>query len=424
MLRRYSPLLLIFVLFIGFSLVSLKWGPSGSSDPIRDHSITRANPWGWKALAELCRHFQLPVEAFTASLDQLSAQQRFLCIVDPGRMLREEEKRKLISWILEGGVLLLALDLNPAHAYPLETPEPSVKPSRSASSPASPPLFSAPDVALLEIFGLKGYKAPLSSSLVRPQAAFPELQDIHHIFTPGPHRLHPLSLPSSDKQLPWLPKASWETLIADRFGAILLKAQIGAGIVYALSEAEIFSNAFLSKADNVVLAANLFFHGSHEQIFVAESLHPLLQAKHAAAPELPLARFRLAFVLAAGALAIYLLGVSLRFGRPHPLPAQPRHSALEFVEALADVYWRAGAREEIWEMLRQSFRRQLATRAGLPAEASAEALAEGVARRAHISAAALRQMLAQLDDMPPYISDRGLLAVAQKIAGVEETILK
>lgn len=424
MLRRYSPLLLIFILFIAFSLVSLKWGPLGSSDPIRDHSITRANPWGWKALAELCRHFQLPVEAFAAPLDQLSSQQRFLCIVDPGRMLREEEKKKLVSWILEGGVLLLALDLNPAHAYPLETNEPSFKPSRSASSPALPPLLSAPDVALLEMFGLKGNRAPLSSSFIRSQAAYPELQDIHHIFIPGPHRLHLMSFSLSEKHSLLRPRASWQTLIADRFGAVLLKAQIGAGIVYVLSEAEIFSNAFLSKADNVVLAANLFFSDRHQQIFVAESLHPLLQMKQAAASELPLARFRLAFGLATGALAIYLLGVSFRFGRPHPLSIQPRRSALEFVEALADVYWRAGAREAIWDMLRQSFRRQLATRAGLPAEASAEALAEGVARRAHISAAALRQMLAQLDDTPPHISDRGLLAIAQKIAGVEETILE
>ena len=115
MLRRYSPLLLIVALIAGFSILSLIFGRPAAFDPVRDHAITRTNPWGLKALAELCRQHGLPVIAWHETLDKLTDSERFLAIVDPCVTPAEKEREALVAWVQQGGTLLLAVDLNPEH---------------------------------------------------------------------------------------------------------------------------------------------------------------------------------------------------------------------------------------------------------------------------------------------------------------------
>jgi len=115
MLRRYSPLLLIFGLIVAFTILGLIFGRAGAFDPIRDHAITRTNPWGLKALAELCRQHGLPVVAWNETLDKLTDREGFLAIVDPCVVPPEAEREALVAWVKAGGTLLVAVDLNPAH---------------------------------------------------------------------------------------------------------------------------------------------------------------------------------------------------------------------------------------------------------------------------------------------------------------------
>ncbi len=115
MLRRYSPVLLIAALIAGFSLLSLIFSRPAALDPVRDHAITRSNPWGLKALAELCRQHGLPVEAWNEPLDKLTDTERFLAVVDPCVAPEEPERKALVAWVKGGGTLLVAVDLNPEH---------------------------------------------------------------------------------------------------------------------------------------------------------------------------------------------------------------------------------------------------------------------------------------------------------------------
>jgi hypothetical protein len=66
---------------------------------VRDHAITRTNPWGLKALAELCRQHGLPVIAWNETLDKLTDSERFLAIVDPCVMPPEPEREALVAWV-------------------------------------------------------------------------------------------------------------------------------------------------------------------------------------------------------------------------------------------------------------------------------------------------------------------------------------
>ncbi len=115
MLRRYSPVLLVAALIAGFSLLSLIFSRPAALDPVRDHAITRSNPWGLKALAELCRRYGLPVEAWNEPLDQLTDTECFLAVVDPCVAPSEPERKALVAWVKGGGTLLVAADLNPEH---------------------------------------------------------------------------------------------------------------------------------------------------------------------------------------------------------------------------------------------------------------------------------------------------------------------
>jgi hypothetical protein len=125
---------------------------------------------------------------------------------------------------------------------------------------------------------------------------------------------------------------------------------------------------------------------------------------------------------ALGALALYLVGVGWRFGAPAPLRERPRRSAMEFVEALADLYRKAGATEAVWQLLRQSFRRRLGAVVGLPQELPAERLAEALARRRRVDEARVRAVLAELDQMPERPTEEELMRVAREAAAIEEAM--
>jgi hypothetical protein len=182
------------------------------------------------------------------------------------------------------------------------------------------------------------------------------------------------------------------------------------------------SNKNLPLADNVVLAANLFFQPGNERITFEERLHLQSRPLSMEAGKLPLRRLTLALWAALAALALYLVGVGWRFGTPVPVHEKPRRSAMEFVEALADLYHKAGATGAVWQLLRQSFRRRLGAAVGLPQEIPAARLAEAVARRRHVDEAQVGALLAELDDMPERPSEEDLMRVARQIATIEEAV--
>jgi len=274
---------------------------------------------------------------------------------------------------------------------------------------------------LLAALGLQGRKTTHTTSTALPVAQGPELRDVRGVFVPGPYRL----LPREEKTktgVKQLVSATWQALVADRGGNVLMQARVGLGTIYAVCEAEVFGNADIAQADNVVLAANLLFGGRHSRAYFDERLHLHAGAASGDVGRLPLARMKQTMWLVIAALALYLVGLGRRFGAPVPMLEKPRRSALEYVEALADLYRRAEARTAIWALLRQSFRRRLSAVAGTPPDLPPERLAATLARRRHVNAAQVQDVLLRLEAMPEHPSDAALLDIARQLAAVEEAV--
>jgi len=386
-----------------FSILAMSFGRARHSDPIRDHSVLRTNAWGLKALAELCRRHDLPVDVWDEPLDKLKPRQRFLCLFDPSVAPSDEDLQALVAWVKQGGHLLLAVDLQQKHNLLFQSTDIN------------------PDAEVLKAFGLTGRIAAPENSMALPVVEASELREVGQVLVPGPSRL---VVASARETRTSLVRPQWRTLLADRFGAVMMAATVGAGTVYALCEVEVLSNKYLAQADNVVLATNLLFTPDHDRIYFEERLHFQTRPLSLEAGKLPLERLKLALWAALAAVALYLVGVGWRFGAPAPVYEKPRRSAMEFVAALADLYRKAGATGAIWQILRKSFRQRLAAAAGLPQELPAEQLAEALARRRKVDEVQVRETLARLDEMPEQPTEEELMAVARQMAAIEQAVLQ
>jgi hypothetical protein len=418
-MRSYRTPLIILGFLLIFVAASLLLGKrTGRADPIRDHSSLRANTWGTKALAQLARKDGLQVAVWDQSLEQLSASQRFLCLLDPSRQIARDQQQALLDWVRGGGTLLFGADLDETHNMTL--------------SPSAP--NAGPDATLLAALGLRGEAKAPETALVRPAASRTELREVKKVLVPGRHRLHPASaaqfqrlqrqLPKNDRervQLAPLVTPKWEIVLSDASGAVLLRATHGRGQIYVLSEADVLSNGTLAKADNVVLAANLLFAAPARKIYFDEAVHSVRTGLSEEAQALdPRVAYSALFAVMA-ALVLYLVSRGWRFGSPVPLQSTPRRSAIEFVNALAELYRRAGAGEAVKDSLRQSLRRKLATAAGVAPDLPPEALAAAVAKARPVDEAELATLLRQLEPSAPP-SDQELLTLARQMAHFEEAL--
>lgn len=402
-MMRSKPFLLILglaVLFVALAIVFSR--PAGGHDPIRDHSATRTNAWGTKALTELCQQYGLKTPYWESSLSSLSPKQQCLCLFDPTSTLRDEDLKKLLQWVQRGGKLLVSVDLDPSHDLTLEAPK------------------VAPNDALLAAVGLAGSGRGLAAGDTIPvdSSLHPELRDVHRVYVPGPHRLRPATKAAA------LPALQWNTLVADRAGGILLSAAHGKGHLYALCEADMLGNQTLGRADNVVLAANLLFDGHTTTVHFDEAIHGVRLGLSDEAQQLDPSRAMAALFAVIAALALYLVSRGWRFGAPVPLTTTPRRSALEFVNAFAELYRRAGAQGATLGLLRHSFRLRLATAAGVASDLPPAALAAAVTARRHVAETPLAALLQQLEPGPAGTppTDDELLALTRQMARYEEAL--
>lgn len=402
-MARSKPFLIslgLTLLFVAMAVIFAR--PSARRDPIRDHSATRTNPWGTKALWELCRAHGLKTAYWQSSLSSLSQKQQYLCLFDPTFALSDEDLQKLVDWVQQGGSLLLAVDLDASHDLTFDRPK------------------IAPNEALLAPFGLTGTRTGAAATITVPAAsrAIRELRDVRSIYIPSPHRLQPASKAAA------LARLQWRTLLADGAGAVLLSARHGRGHIYAVSETEILSNSSLARADNVVLAANLLFDGRATTVHFDEAIHAVKRGLSDEARQLDPSRALTALLAVIAALTLYLVSRGWRFGAPTPVNDAPRRSALEFVNAFAELYRRAGARGATVDLLRHSFRLRLATAAGVPADLPPAAVAAAVAGRHQVSEASLTALLQQLEPRSAGepLTDSELLALTRQMAHLEEAL--
>ena len=172
----------------------------------------------------------------------------------------------------------------------------------------------------------------------------------------------------------WPEPKSGIALYGDDHGAVVMQFTAGKGEVLWLSSSSLLSNGGISEPGNLeFLLASLgprgkqiywdeYFHGYREAV-VAETPHP--QVKWLAAQ--------------LGLLAIAVLLTYSRRSGPQRAPvAESRLSPLEFVQALGELYERAGAANVAVDIYYDRVRYRLTRRLGLRPNASAQELAAAV----------------------------------------------
>lgn len=193
-------------------------------------------------------------------------------------------------------------------------------------------------------------------------------------------------------------------------GAFMVEIDRGSGTIVLLGGGDIFTNEQIAKADNSVLAVNLFDpqQGSKITFLATEAEESAGRAGLLALVPDNVYTGLLQLCIAAAALVIWR---SRRVGFPvaEPLPVEVPSSQLTV--AIGSMLQKSGQSSAAAEVMRDDFRNRLAKLMAMDSGASPESIAEVVSRRTGIDKERLLSLLldAQVN------SDTGLVEYAKKI---------
>ena len=169
-----------------------------------------------------------------------------------------------------------------------------------------------------------------------------------------------------------------EILLIDERGVIMERVTCGKGKIIASSAPEIFFNDTIRLGGNGILAANcagspggsVFFDEYHHGYTRKKTLFSVMDTPG------------LLFVVQAVCALVFLFhALGKRFRTPVPQEVEKKRRGIEFVEIMANLYRRAGARVHILSLLFQGFRRNACRALGLSVDADLELLAKGMAQK-------------------------------------------
>lgn len=311
---------LVFTLAVAMAVTVVAALAAGSVEP------SDTGPGGIGALKRLLR--DRGVDLLTA--DRPSAGQTFFVIEDARSL---EDAQQVLEWVREGGRAVVA---DPSSLILLEAG-----------------VMEAPQPA-----GGFSLDAALTAHCAMPLAAGVERLEIHSldsVYQPGP----PGAL----------------GCFATEEGAFLVRRRMGAGELVALGGISPFTNEYLRRRDNALLAWNAL--GSGERVALATP-RPLVGGSPSLWSLLPGA----AQVIILQALVVALLFAVLRgrrLGKPVEEPVPSPIPATELVRATGDLYRRARATEHSFGLLRRRFLGRAGRRLGIPPGSSEEQVLEAVA---------------------------------------------
>jgi hypothetical protein len=337
--------------------------------PAESYDSTDYGPHGYRAWTELLAgegivtgRFRLrPIELDAGTDTLVSAQPAASAAVDPdGRT--EADIAALAAWVRRGGHLVYA--------------------GRNAQlAAAERRILKLPHV--LPDAGARGALVGSAAAVVRSLAGL------------GPNRMR-------------FTEHAGRVILADGTGDIAVRYPFGRGSIVAVSDAEPFANAQIGRADNARLAYLLGLpHANGGVVAFDDSLHGALVDRpwYRALP-LPV---RVSLAIGAFALAIGLIGSALGNGVPMRLEPPREPSSAEFIDALAALYERIGARTAARAVLAHDAFACAARAAGTAADSPPQTLAAALSGRA--GGADLRRLADDLERSPA--TDRDLLASAQ-----------
>ncbi len=446
-MRRWRGVIIV-LLLLGLFIALFAYLQRGY-DWNDDHASFRTNPWGTKALRELCERNGLATNALQRPPDEFAASPHaVLCVFDPTFGLTEEEFKALVDWVKDGGHIIFAVgddeltvgccgrgscslsgDIGPNQTLLANLglgTEPSGPSEKIVTvEPANHTPWTV-DVAKL--------KANSSRRLIR-LTSVEQIQEHFRRHTTGTgfqpekgRQIHRQGAQATDDDpLPAITPINVEcaeAVAGDAAGALVMNLRLGQGAITVVSDADMLANAQLDQADNAILAMNLIYSGGRPDAIYFDEYHHGRRVRPFMGERLPGAPIFAGLWAVLGCLGLYLLGSFWRFGRPVPLPSEPRRSIVEHVQAFASLYQRAQASGAVVSMVARRFRSQLAELTALGASASPEHIAAACARTADIDPKALAQLLDELQKIEPddKLTPVTTLDLMRRIAHFEEAI--
>jgi hypothetical protein len=197
-------------------------------------------------------------------------------------------------------------------------------------------------------------------------------------------------------------------LLADRRGALVVREPLGMGTITFVADAVILTNRNLARGDTAILATELARpREAGGGIAFDEAVHGVLRDRPWwSALSVPVL---LALAIAAFAVALWIIGSTLRSGAAVRLEPAREPTSAEFLAALADLYTRRRAHAYARDVLTESAFTVVARRLGARDDVPPEVL---VARTAHVRGGADVAALATLATQPT-TSDEDLLKNAR-----------
>lgn len=205
---------------------------------------------------------------------------------------------------------------------------------------------------------------------------------------------------------------------------LLVEAPFGSGRVILLSDPYIVSNAGINLVDNSRLAVNLVT--SRDGLIAFDEYHH----GHGSTNNRFFQYFEDTPVIAIFAqfgliIALVFFSQSRRFARPVPEPEPSRLSKLEYVSAMAELQQRTRAYDLAIENIYTDFRRRTCVLVGLDnTTASRREIAERVAERTGMPSREIEDLLFECEDVihGETIGRKSTVHLVERIRGIEEKL--
>jgi len=325
-----------------------------------------ARPGGYKALYLTLEELGYPpVGRWRKPLSDFTRPEDALVITSlpPGQTISGRDRDLVAEWVQDGGRLILI-----GHHFPVEHEYVHL-----------PGTFDLEIVESMEMGPLLG-PLPEAVSEVAPVQPTAYTRGVERAETGPSLRLRPTS-------------PDHVVHLQDVHGDLCVSLRSGRGKVIAIADADLASNQFIDRADNLRLVLNIltqemgagtvWFDEYHHGFRETEGLLDYGGESRAGPVGLQLV------VLA----AVWLLASTRRFGPVRPLPPSVRTETTEHADCLANLYAAAGARSYALREIYHRFKAEAARSAGLPASADAAQVAVNYARKFGYNAEALRRAM-------------------------------
>ena len=204
----------------------------------------------------------------------------------------------------------------------------------------------------------------------------------------------------------------------------LVEVPDGAGRIICGNSAELLSNGWLGRGDNLVAVLGLIAPGGKgpKQLLFEESHHGY-SAVYAFADLFSDKGLRFAGLLTLLGAATFFGSALVRFGPVVPLQRESGRSTLEFVDSIADLYLRADLRDETLQAVFHETHQRVLLRLNLPPTASHELIASRLAQ-AHPHLPKWKNLAKRFDsnDYMDGLPPTGWLRVARELIAIKSAM--